>query len=48
MKFPANAESDIGVVIIIRPKTALVPEAEKLRRPSGVKLATVGLEYSED
>ena len=48
MKFPANVESDIGAIIRIGPKTALVPEAEKLRRPSGVKLATVGLEYNED
>ena len=35
-------DNDIG------PKTALVPEAEKLRRPSGVKLATAVLEHGED
>ena len=41
-------ESDIGAVNGIGLETALVPEAEKLWRPSGVKLATAGLEHNED
>ena len=43
-----KTDNDIGVVIRIRPETALVPKAEKLRRRSGVKLATAGLEHDED
>ena len=48
VKFPANAKLDIEAVIRIGPETALVPEAEKLWRLSGVKLATAGLEHGED
>ena len=43
-----KTNNDIGAVTGIGPETALVPEAEKLRRPSGVKLATAGLEHGED
>ena len=43
-----KTDNDIGVVIRIRPETALVPKVEKLRRPSGVKLATAVLEHGED
>ena len=48
MKFPANVELDIEAIIGIEPKTVLVLEAEKLWRPSGVKLMTAGLEHGED
>ena len=48
MKFLANAKSDIEVVIGIRPEIVLVPEAEKLWRLSGVKLATAGLKHGKD
>ena len=43
-----KTDNNIGAVIGIGPETALVPEAEKLRRPSGVKLATAVLEHGED
>ena len=43
-----KTNNDIGAVIGIGLETALVPEVEKLMRPSGVKLAMVGLEHSED
>ena len=48
MKFPVNAESDIGAVIEIGSETVLVLEVDKLWRLSGVKLATAGLEHGED
>ena len=41
-------ELDIGAVNGIELETVLVLEAEKLWRPSGVKLATAGLEHGED
>ena len=43
-----QTDNDIRAIIGIEPETVLVPEAEKLRRPSGVKLATAGLEHGED
>ena len=43
-----KTNNDIGVVIGIRPETALVPEAKKLRKPSGVKLMTAVLGHGED
>ena len=43
-----KTNNDIGAVIGIGPETVLVLEAEKLRRPSSVKLATAGLEHGED
>ena len=43
-----KTDNDIRAVIGIRPETALVLEAEKLRRPNGVKLAMAVLEHSED
>ena len=43
-----KTDNDIRVVTGIRPETALVPEAKKLRKPSGVKLVTVVLGQGED
>ncbi|KAF3965507.1 hypothetical protein CMV_010320 [Castanea mollissima] len=43
-----KTDNEVGAVIGIRPETALVPKAKKLRRPSGVKLAMVVLERGED
>ena len=41
-------DNDIGAIIRIGPETALVLEAKKLRRPSGVKLAMTVVEHDKD
>ena len=41
-------DNDIGAIIEIGPEIMLVLETKKLRRPSGVKLATACLEHGED
>ena len=43
-----KTNNDIGAITGIRPETVLVSKAEKLRRPSGVKLASAVLEHGED
>nr|GMD05011.1 hypothetical protein TorRG33x02_142890 [Ipomoea batatas] len=43
-----HSNNDIGAIIRVGPETSLVPEAEKLRGPSGMKVPAAVLESGED